>query len=57
MCVFLQKLYREGFEANIKKGYFLPVDAISVKTAKASRDIMSDVSFNTFNLSTLLQHK
>lgn len=44
VCLTLQKLYRQGFEETIKKGYFLPVDAISVKSAKGSRDIVSDVS-------------
>ncbi|XP_072301321.1 nebulin isoform X6 [Eucyclogobius newberryi] len=42
-----KKLYRQGFEETIHKGYFLPVDAISVKAAKGSREIISDYKYKT----------
>lgn len=42
--LFPQKYYREGFMDTINKGYYLPKDAISVLSARASRDIVSDVS-------------
>ncbi|KAM8857264.1 nebulin isoform 35-T37 [Synchiropus picturatus] len=39
------KYYREGYMDTINKGYYLPKDAISVLSAKAGRDIISDYKY------------
>lgn len=41
---FLQKTYKSSWEAQRDKGFELRMDALSILTAKAKRDLASDVS-------------
>lgn len=52
-CV-LQKTYKSSWEAQRDKGFELRMDALSILTAKAKRDLASDVSDqSTISLKTL----
>lgn len=50
LCVTLQKVYKASGDQVKSAGYDLRLDAIPFQTAKASREIASDVSLsNSFN--------
>lgn len=50
----LQKTYKSSWEAQREKGFELRMDALSILTAKAKRDLASEVSDqNTINVKTL----
>lgn len=44
MFTLLQKVYKSNWEQQREKGFELRLDSLSILTAKAKRDLASDVS-------------
>ena len=42
---FFQKVYKSSWEKQREKGFELRLDSLSILTAKAKRDLASDVSY------------
>lgn len=48
---FFQKIYKSNWEKQREKGFELRLDSLSILTAKAKRDLASDVSYSKNSLS------
>lgn len=50
MLMFFQKVYKSNWEKQREKGFELRLDSLSILTAKAKRDLASDVSYSKNSL-------